>query len=161
MSQPENVNNPILKQSQEHKIILNYVARFDQALMDNKKEELVAMIRTISSFFQKDLKNHFKMEEKIFFPAVILGNGSEESVTMILELQKDHGMMEKEMERILDVVQLGKTHSANVDKPLLELFEPFLHDIKDHARREVEELFPLIDTSDECKALVAKFSEGI
>ena len=66
MTNNTDINNAVLKQSQEHKIILDYVVRFDQTLSQNNREELLALIRSISGFLQKDLKNHFAMSVKYF-----------------------------------------------------------------------------------------------
>ena len=49
---------------------------------------------------------------------------------------------------------------GNVEGELLKRFEPFLYDLKGHARAEVEELFPLLAKVQKCQTLLEKFMAG-
>ena len=76
---------------------------------------------------------------------------------MVFPLQKEHGALEKDLERIVDTLRFGKERQANVEKELLALFDPFLDNLKRHAKIEIEELFPLLAKTKKCQTLIEKY----
>lgn len=150
MDIPQNINNAILKQSNEHKIILDYVSRFDTAIMNKKNDELLALIRHLAPFLQKDLISHFEMEERFFFPAILHTLPSEENIKTVLRLQYEHGILTRDLHWMTQAIERAKFQQADIDQELLRYLRPFLHALKIHARIEIVELFPLIDRSEAC-----------
>ena len=55
-------------------------------------------IKSVEDFFERNVVSHFEFEEKVVFPALLLKAATEGSVKLILALQKEHGIILKELE---------------------------------------------------------------
>ncbi len=153
-----NIDNAVLKLSKEHKLINDYAVQFsknrhnpDTAFMDDLKSFL--------SFLQKDLKKHFRLEELIFFPAALNGEPSYETSLLVLNLQKEHGILEMRL-KALRTSEKRLQEEKDRDKILREISN-FLETLKDHARIEVRELFPMIDANKKCMALLKQYAVDV
>ena len=67
--------------------------------------------------------------------------------------------METRLKAILSVEK--RLDDAKGRKSLLEKIGDFFNDLKDHARREITELFPLIDANRQCMALLKQYADEV
>ena len=153
----DSINNPILIQSEEHKLIFNYVSRIDNMLVNNNVEELTALVVGISRMMEKDLETHFLREEKVFFPALLVGRPSWEHTQVVTELISEHCSLRREMSTVVELVQEKLKHSSRVDEHLVQQIKPLIVSLKEHARKEIVDVFPVISEVKECTRLVSDY----
>jgi iron-sulfur cluster repair protein YtfE (RIC family) len=158
MSSTDNINNMAAKLAQEHKIITDYIAKLTEKLKTNDKEffsELSAFI----SLLEKDLFQHFEMEEKVFFPAAIMGAAAYESTLMIMQFQKDHGALEKQLQWLIETSKTSGINSAAMGAVVIESLKDFFTRLKIHVKREMIELFPMINENPRSRSLLKSYAE--
>ncbi|MDZ7833204.1 MAG: hemerythrin domain-containing protein [Desulfobacterales bacterium] len=154
MTNVSKIDNTIAKLSQEHKLIADYVAKFSKGKAE-KDKTFFAQLNQFIGFLKKDLIKHFELEEHVFFPAAINGSVSYDTALVVLGFQKEHGILEKELEAILS--RENEIAPGKVDAALIRDLSSFFEKLKVHAKRELIELFPLIDENSRCKALVKQY----
>ena len=146
MAPAANINNMILGISGEHKIIMEYIVNFDKSLKEKDYKTLSSQIKGLAGFLEEDLLKHFAIEEQFFFPAVVLAMPSSETIGMVLDLQKQHGRLERELEEFEEIAKGGLlTSDASAED--LSVLKRFMNDLKEHAQFEIKEFFPLLDGS--------------
>jgi len=137
-----NIDNPVLKISNEHKIITDYVSRFSK----NRENPDPA--------FEKDLQSFLK-----FLTAALNGDPSYATSLMVLNLTREHGIFETRLKAIQAVEK--RVDEEMRKTALMEKIGNFFDDLKDHARREIIELFPLIDANARCTALLKQYIQEV
>ena len=103
MSEAKDINNMVLRISNEHKIIFNYVVRFDKGLSSGDYEQARALIRLLATPMQLEMNKLFQLEEKILFSAALLSRPESAVVELVLVLQKEHGFMKRDFQRLRDL----------------------------------------------------------
>jgi iron-sulfur cluster repair protein YtfE (RIC family) len=83
------------------------------------------------SFYNSSLKNHFKDEEEILFPAVI--GKSDEIDKLISDIVAEH----RKLENL--IIELNKTKQSEITLDELGLL------LENHIRKEEREVFPVIE----------------
>jgi len=154
----QNIDNIIAKLSREHKLISDYVVKFAKGKL-SMDEGFFSGLDAFLDFLKKDLLNHFELEEMVFFPAAAIGAASYDTTLMVLSFQKDHGILEKELENIL--ARKEKAGKGKTDPELIEILSGFFSALKVHAKREFVELYPLIDSDPRCKTLVKQYLQDL
>jgi hypothetical protein len=118
-----NIDNPVLKISNEHKIIIDYAARFSKNRI-KPDPAFEKDLQTFLNFLKKDLNQHFRLEELIFYPAALNGDPSYATCLMVLNLTREHGMLETRLKAIQAVEKrMGEPKDREV---LLEKIGIFL-----------------------------------
>lgn len=156
MNEAKEINTIMLRISGEHKIIFDYVVRFDKALSSGNYEQARVLIRLLSRHMQLDLIKHFELEEKILFPAALLSQPEPAVVELVLVLQKEHGLMKRDFQRLGDISLSNEDPSA-----VIQMLKSFLDLLKQHTNREVTELFPWINKNPPCMALIEKYIRSL
>ncbi len=154
MTELHDINNVVARLAQEHHIITDYVVKFNKKI-NERDERFVEELHDFLSFLKKDLIRHFQMEELIFFPAAAVGAPDYDTLLMVMSLQKDHGALEIRLKRIIAATDARAV--SGLDSPMLKKLSLFFDDLKDHARRELTELFPLINENPRCKELMKTY----
>ncbi len=101
---------------------------------------------------ERDLKNHFQMAEKTFFPAAMQGANDYNTALTVLSLQKDHGSLENQLEAAVLIVD----DPVKINDEKIYVLDTFFNYLKIHNQRELNELFPLIEQDIKCKSLLMK-----
>jgi hemerythrin-like domain-containing protein len=160
MNEVNNIINTMTKISKEHKIITDYVSLFNTKLKE-KDREFFEGLNAFIGFLKKDLLKHFHMEELIFFPAAILGERAYDTTLMVMNLQKDHGILENQLKSLIDDIKDRKLNPENIEDELMEKIKGFFDALKIHAKREFIELYPMINENPRSKALMKSYFEEI
>jgi iron-sulfur cluster repair protein YtfE (RIC family) len=158
MSSNENVNNMTAKLAQEHKIITDYVIKLNEKLKA-KDKEFFNELNAFMSLLEKDLSRHFEMEEKVFFPAAIMGAAAYETTLMVMQLQKDHGALEKQLQSLIESSKLSDIKPETLSDIIVELLKDFFNRLKIHVKREMIELFPMINENPRSRSLLKSYAE--
>jgi len=103
-------------------------------------------ITPVEDFFKRKVIDHFEFEEKNIFPVCLLNLASPELVKLILELQKDHGVILTKTEDFL------RRATANIRSPNEETTadlklkgKEILDILLVHASKEDDDLIPIIE----------------
>ncbi len=153
-----NIDNMVAKIAKEHKIITKYVVEFNNKLKTRDKE----FFKGISSFFdflEKDLLLHFRFEEVVIFPAAIVGESKYGNVLMVTTLQKEHGMLENQLQLLISELNDLKKNHQKLSNELIDKIKLFFDALKTHAKREITDLYPMIDANPKSKALLEVYAK--
>ena len=153
-----NIDNQIAKIAKEHKIITDYVVTFNKSLKTRDKEFFKG-IATFFNFLEKDLLHHFRFEEVVIFPAAIAGETTYGNTLMVMFLQKEHGMLENQLQILGTEIKNIKTSHEKLTNEMIERIRIFFEALKDHAKRELTDLYPIIDANAKSKSLVEVYIE--
>ncbi len=160
MNEIHDIANAVAKISKEHKIITDYVLVFNTKLKV-KDQEFFNGLNGFIAFLKKDLLKHFRFEELIFFPAAILGEKAYDTTLMVMNLQKDHGLLESRLNAVIHDIKDQKLTPENTKDEHIEQIKGFLDALKVHAKRELVELYPMLDGNPRSKALMKSYFEEI
>lgn len=155
MTQIRNIDNAVLKLSKEHQIIADYVIWFSKN-MENPDPAFEEELHSFLAFLKKDLEHHFRMEELLFFPAALNGDPSYTTSLLVLNLQKEHGVLETRLKFVLAMEKSLKDKKNRA--AALKKIGVFFEHLKNHARQEITELFPLINENEQCLALLQQYA---
>lgn len=150
----DTLNNVVLKHSDEHRVIIESVTEFDRIAGEKDSAEVVKKLTGWKNMLEKELPEHFRLEETIFFPAALSGKKPVEIIRIVLDLTREHGLMECGIESLVRKIDALEEDAARLDEVLTKDAREFLSILKTHAEREVKELFPFIDTDPYAKAVL-------
>ncbi len=148
-----NIDNMVTKISKEHHIIIKYIAEFNNRYKTRDKE----FFKGIASFFdflEKDLLSHFRFEEVVIFPASMIGESKYGNILMVMSLQKDHGRIENQLQILISEIKGLKTSHDKLSNELIDRIKLFFDTLKAHCKREMTDLFPMVDANTKSKALL-------
>ncbi|MCU0598015.1 MAG: hemerythrin domain-containing protein [Desulfobacterales bacterium] len=157
MADMDNINNMIAKLSREHKIITDYVIVFFENVK-KKDREFIKGLNDFVNFLKKDLLRHFEIEELVFFPAAILGAAAFESTLMVMNLQKDHGALEKQLQTIIELSKNADLSPEVLNQNMIASLDIFFKQLKVHVKREMIDLYPMIDENPRSRSLLKTYA---
>ena len=158
MPSAETINNLTLKLAQEHKLITDYIVKLSDKLKSNDRG-FIDEFSSFLSLLEKDLFTHFETEEKVFFPAAIMGAAAYETTLMVMQLQKDHGALEKELRSLVETSKISGIKPEMLNEAMLALIKDFFTRLKVHVKREMIELYPMINENPRSRALLKTYIE--
>ncbi len=158
MNEIYNVNNMVAKIAKEHKIITDYVVTFNKSLK-NQDKEFFKGIASFFDFLEKDLLQHFRFEEVVIFPASIVGEAKYGNILMVMTLQKEHGILENQLQLLKSELNALKVNRQKLTNELIEKIRLFIDDLKTHAKREMTDLYPMIDANPKSKDLLEVYAK--
>ena len=153
-----NSDNAVAKISKEHKIITEYVIKFNKSLKIRDKEFFKGIL-TFLNFLETDLLQHFRFEEVVIFPAAIAGDPQYGNILMVMSLQKEHGLLENQLQILSAEINALKISREKLSNELIERIRIFLEELKKHAKREMTDLFPMVNANPQSKSLLPIYAE--
>ncbi|MDA3898608.1 MAG: hemerythrin domain-containing protein [Desulfobacteraceae bacterium] len=148
-----NINNKVAKIAKEHEIIIKYVVEFNKKLKARDKEFFKGIV-SFFDFLEKDLLSHFRFEEVVIFPASLIGESKYGNVLMVMSLQKEHGTIENQLQVLISEIKGLKDSHEKLSNELINKIKDFFELLKTHAKREMTDLFPMVDANAKSKALL-------
>ena len=141
--------DPLIRLVKDHENISEFLE--DVGEMDFlHDEEAWRKIRPIEEFFQRHIIHHFEFEEKNVFPAILLKSATLESIKLILELQKEHGVI---LTKLREFLSITSKKIAPVDKEtsaeLNSMGRKIIHLLLIHASKEDDKLLPILEKNRE------------
>lgn len=147
------IDNPILRLSREHNLIITYMTRLEGLLVSGTTKNLAAEIESIFSSLREAMFGHFVIEEKIIFKAMLLELRDPRLADVIISMCRDHGMLMATIDYMREFSKYAELHKPKgnpfIDK-FVEMTATFVETTKRHARVEVMDLFPEADKSSAC-----------
>jgi hemerythrin-like domain-containing protein len=150
------INNPILKQSQEHELLVEYLAIMDKMIEENNLSALTLILRRQIHFMKKYIIDHFAKEESVFFRAVIDGSDEESMTVLVEELKEEHKQLIELLDKVDNNIKANLQTTRETPRKVASVVVPFLNLFKQHIRKEVEILFPFISENKRCGAIITR-----
>lgn len=116
--------------SHQHQHGLALCVRIERGLRGGGSPQKIGeLARRVGDTYEVELRNHFEVEEKILFPAIVKGLGP---APLVEELIAEHRKMEK---------QIAAIGAADPGREQRERLLKFAAALSTHIRREERELF--------------------
>ncbi|BCS95483.1 hypothetical protein DSLASN_11150 [Desulfoluna limicola] len=147
----EKMENVLLKISGEHKIITHFVVGLQDMMKDHDPSAEPAEYEAILSLMKKDLMTHFEIEEKIYFK-IGLTHMPPEYHGLISELINEHEDMRQKLEGVMGSIEECSRTNAPINNKLKARITELLEQIKNHAKKEITDLFPFMEDDVEVKS---------
>ncbi len=145
MKQEDERVDPLKRLIKDHEEVSEYLENFKEILGFLHNGEAWKKIKPIENFFKKNVRSHFEFEEKIIFPTILLEAATPESIKLILELQREHGSILKELEEFQNIVSKS---TVPLDKEMSDRLNVVGRVIIDsillHASKEDDKLLPIL-----------------
>lgn len=145
MKQEDEWVDPLKRLIKDHEDVSEYLESLREILgfLDNR--EAWSKVKPIENFFERNLIDHFEFEEKTVFPAILSRAATPESTKLILELQREHGSILKELEEFQKIISestipLDREMNARLNIVGRKIIDSLLL----HASREDDELLPVL-----------------
>ncbi|HIE27477.1 TPA: hemerythrin domain-containing protein [Candidatus Poribacteria bacterium] len=134
----------LMKLINDHEDVSEYLEVLEEILGFLHEEEAWSQVKQIEDFFKRVI-SHFEFEEKTVFPGVLSEYATSETIKLILELQKEHGIILKELEEFQKIISentipLDKEMNARLNVVGRGIIDRFLT----HASKEDDELLPIL-----------------
>lgn len=146
MKQTHKWVDPLKRMIKDHIEVSEHLENLQELFGLLLTEEGWSNIKSVEDFFERNVVSHFEFEEKVVFPAILLKATTEESVKLILELQKEHGVILKELEGFRKIVSES---NFPLSKETNEILKTAGREIRDnllrHAMKEDKELLPILE----------------
>jgi hemerythrin-like domain-containing protein len=138
--------DPLLRVIKDHEKVSEFLEDMREVMSFLHDEEAWSKVKPIEDFFQKYVIDHFEFEEKIVFPAILLKAATPESIKLILELQREHGIMLaklEEFQRIASksVIPPDKKTGAELNFVARKIIDILLM----HASKEDDNILPVLE----------------
>jgi len=129
----------------DHEDVSEYIEVLKEILGFLHEEEAWSKIKPIEDFFERNLIDHFKFEEKIVFPTILSRAATPDSIKLILVLQREHGSILKELEEFQKIISenafpLDKDTNTRLNVVGRKIIDSLLT----HASKEDDKLLPIL-----------------
>lgn len=138
--------DPLKRLIEEHEEVSEYLEALKEVLGFLDNEEAWNKIKPIENFFKQNVVDHFKFEEEIVFPPILSRAATPESIKLILELQREHGGILKELEEFQNIVSksTGPLDKETSDR-LNVVGRVIIDSLLLHASKEDDKLLPILE----------------
>lgn len=146
MNQINEKGDPLKRWMEYHEKISEYVDLLERTI--NLQYELDDQIRPqkIEEFLNESIINHFKFEEERIFQPLLSRALTAKGIALILELQKDHGMMLREVETIKRSISETKDFlDKEIDTKIKTAIKILMDELLIHATKEDDHLMPILE----------------
>ncbi len=141
----DNYVDPLERLIKDHKDVSEYLEDFKEILGFLDEEKAWSKLEPIRDFFGRNVIAHFKYEEEVVFPVILSKCATPESIKLILELQREHGSILKELEEFQRIISES---AIPLDKQMSERINivgrRIMDSILPHASKEDDKLLPIL-----------------
>jgi iron-sulfur cluster repair protein YtfE (RIC family) len=135
--------DPLKRMIKDHEEVSEYLEYLKEALDFLAQKESYDKLKAMKEFFQRNVTAHFKFEEEAIFPALLVGFATQEVIKLILELQREHGTILKELEEFYKITSEIFSGAERTEE-LLALGKKLLDNLLGHAKKEDKKLLPIL-----------------
>jgi len=138
--------DPLMRLVKDHEKVSEFLEDMRQVMNFLHDEEAWSKIKPIEDFFQQNIIDHFEFEEKKIFPPILLKAATPESIKLILELQREHGIILAKLEEFQwiaskSVIPPDEKTSAELNFVARKIIDILLM----HASKEDDNLLPVLE----------------
>lgn len=151
-------NDPgkLVRLSSEHKVIIDFIARFDKLISIDSYSELGQLIKSIYFFLEHDLQKHFMLEEEIIFPVALKFYNSVEMKKLINTLEEQHLNISNDLSSIINMIKSSKWVTYKGNEEYIKKINIFLNKMRAHIKLELDELYPQLESNDKIIETILK-----
>lgn len=136
---------PLERLIKDHRDVSEYLENLREILGFLNEKKRWSELTPIKTFFERNVVTHFKFEEEVVFPAILSKCATSESIKLILELQREHGAILKELEEFQKIISES---AIPFDKEMCErvniVGRRIIDSILPHASKEDDRLLPIM-----------------
>jgi iron-sulfur cluster repair protein YtfE (RIC family) len=138
--------DPLIRLIKDHEKVSEFLEDMRKVMSFLHDKEAWSKVKPIEDFFQERIVDHFEFEEKIVFPAILSKAATPETIKLILELQKEHGIILtklEEFQRIASksVIPPDEETSAELNFVARKIIDILLM----HASKEDDNMLPILE----------------
>jgi iron-sulfur cluster repair protein YtfE (RIC family) len=138
--------DPLIRLIKDHEKVSEFLEDMREVMTFLHDKEAWRKLKPIEDFFQRNIVSHFKFEEKIVFPAILSKAATPEAIKLILELQKEHGMILTKLEEFQSIVSKSVIPFDEKTEAELNLVARKIIDILlMHASKEDDNMLPILE----------------
>lgn len=146
MKQTEEWVDPLKRLIKDHIEVSEYLENLQELMGILIEEEGWSNIKRIEDFFKRNVISHYEFEEKTIFPAILSESSTPQSIKLILELQREHGIILKELEEFRKIVSENTIPlDEETNKRLNVAGRTIRGSILRHTLKEDKELLPILE----------------
>jgi iron-sulfur cluster repair protein YtfE (RIC family) len=146
MKQKNKWVDPLERIIKDHEYVLEYDENLEKILSLGAEEDGSYNIEQIKDFFNRSIVSHFKFEEKVIFPPISSKVASAKFKKLVLELQKEHKIILKELDEFQKIVSGNKiSFDEQIKIEINIMVRKIMDRLQRHALKEDEELLPIIE----------------
>ena len=135
--------DPLRRLIKYHEEVSEYLENLREASDFLPEKESWSKIESMKAFFQRNVIDHFKFEEEVIFPPLLLGFATQETIKLILELQREHGNILNELEEFQKITSKMSLDSE-ASEELQAVSKKIIANLLAHAKKEDKELLPIL-----------------
>jgi hemerythrin-like domain-containing protein len=145
MKQEDKRIDPLKRFIKDHEDVSEFVENLEEILGFLYEKLDQNNIKRIEDFFNRNIICHFKFEENEVFPKILSGAATSQSIKLILELQKEHGMILKQLESFQKIVAENRgSLDKETNRKIGLLVKKITEELQKHAAKEDDNLLPLL-----------------
>jgi hemerythrin-like domain-containing protein len=138
--------DPLIRLIKDHEKVSEFLEDMREVMSFLHDKEAWSKVKPIEDFFQQYIIAHFEFEEKIVFPAILSKAATPETIKLILELQREHGIILaklEEFQRIVSnsVIPVDEKTSAELNFVARKIIDILLM----HASKEDDNMLPILE----------------
>jgi len=149
------INNSILKLSNEHKVFLDVLEKLERILLETDNRKMLADLEACTEHLQEQLAAHFSFEENVLFKAFLVGIPTDRTVEKVLGLVKQHGVMLNHLQYWRGLAAVHHAENSAQIRFQHQMMVHFVDLLKVHVKTEIEEIYPMIAQNPRCLQLIA------
>lgn len=155
----DQVNNPVLKISREHDLIVEQLGELQNIMRRSTPETALSTLTGALPGFAEAMRQHFFFEERIFYPALLVSIPVAGIVERLQQLQKEHGIMEERIRFLLLYLQCEFLQGERAARLMHQELSDLIDMVKRHAITEITDVFPRINQNPLCLKTVLELAQ--
>jgi hemerythrin-like domain-containing protein len=137
--------DPLKRVIECHENVSEFVENYHKILSFSYENEGWDNIKRIENFFNQNIIHHFEFEEKKIFPVILLKTATPEYVGLILELQREHGIILKEVDLFKERISKNPDLlNKETSREIYDIVKKIKENIQRHAAKEDEKILPFL-----------------
>lgn len=145
MKRADNGVDPLERVIKYHKDVSEYVENLEGIMDFLHDEQAWRKVKPIEEFFKRNVIGHFEFEEEMVFSPILSADATAETIKLILELQREHGSILKELE---EFQELASEDVSRLDEETYERLNvvgrKVINDLLRHTSKEDDTLLPFL-----------------
>jgi hemerythrin-like domain-containing protein len=138
--------DPLFRLIKEHEKVSEFLEDMREVMSFLHDKEAWSKLKPIEDFFQERIVKHFEFEEKIVFPAILSKAAAPETIKLILELQREHGIILTKLEEFQRIASKSVIPPDEKTEAELNLVARKIIDmLLMHASKEDDHMLPILE----------------
>ncbi len=152
------INNSILKLSQEHRVFLEVLEKLEQLLLEPDPQKMLSNLQPCVEDLYEKLQTHFLFEENVIFKALLVGIPTDRTIDKVFALVKQHGIFLNHLQYWQRLSVVYDAENASHRRSQHQNLVQFIDLLKVHVKAEVEGIYPMVAQNPRCLQIIGTLS---